>query len=190
MLHERTRDKVIGAEPTSRIWVSETHLTWSFERGTTPQEDGWCCSSWRKNYVLAHGKKWHELTAYDFLYHLKKVHVCFSVLSWGPALVKEEGQCETYYYRLLSRNESRIIIPTEVSELFEKGPNFGFNLRSIVFFKDLLDHNWDYFLYHFRWFNKTKATEDICSLKVPFGRNAVTLTPKKNFWWGNKASRF
>lgn len=73
-------------------------------------------------------------------------------------------------------NESSIRILNEVSELLSKVPNFCVQPALDKSFKDRLDHNLDNFSYWYHWFKKMKLTED--SLKIPFGRNTITLPPR------------
>jgi uncharacterized protein YaaR (DUF327 family) len=76
-------------------------------------------------------------------------------------------------------NESSISIPSGVSELLSKGPNFRVQPALDNRFKDRLDHNLDNFSYRYRWSKKTKTSVD--SIKIPFGRNTVMLPHKMPF---------
>ena len=125
-----------------------------------------------------HGKKWRDLTRCDHPsspYHFKYMF-CFpfghEALYWYG---RNDGVKNLSLKNYQLSNESNISIPTDVSELLSKGPNFRVQPALDNRFKDRLELNLDVFSYRLRWSNKINHVED--KIKIPFSHNTVTIPP-------------
>jgi len=85
-------------------------------------------------------------------------------------------------------NETNITIPSDVSELLSKGPNFRVQPALDNRFIDRFENNLDTFFYRMRWAHKADFTDN--QVMIPFGRNTVTMPPKMPFDEETKLAAF